>query len=250
VTYSTDPATIFTDYYSYLLRESVISIAENIEGVLSDIRRCEALYGCRSGSVKLLAVSKKQSIEKITAAAAAGLVDFGENYLQEGLDKILELTDLNLTWHFIGPIQSNKTRGIAENFAWVHSVERASIAQRLSRQRPAEASPLNVCVQVNISEEAAKSGATLESTKTICETVNSLPQLTLRGLMAIPAAHAEIAEQRASFLALAQAFNSLQADFPSMDTLSMGMSNDFEAAIAEGSTMVRIGTGLFGSRPS
>lgn len=228
----------------------MISIAENIDGVLSDIQRCEALYGRHPGSVKLLAVSKKQSLEKIRAAAAAGLVDFGENYLQEGLDKIRELADLNLTWHFIGPIQSNKTRGIAENFHWVHSVDRARIAERLSKQRPIEDTPLNVCVQVNISQEAAKSGTNLESTRAVCEIVNNLPQLTLRGLMVIPAATTQISEQRASFLALAQAFASLQADFPSMDTLSMGMSNDFEAAIAEGSTMVRIGTGLFGSRPS
>jgi pyridoxal phosphate enzyme (YggS family) len=228
----------------------VISIAKNIEGVLTDIRRCEQLYGRPEGSVRLLAVSKKQEIEKIAEAAAAGLVDFGENYLQEGLEKIRQLSELKLTWHFIGPIQSNKTRGISEHFHWVHSVDRVSIAQRLNNQRPEGLLPLNVCVQVNVSNETAKSGTTLESTVTICEAVNSLPQLRLRGLMAIPAAHTAMAEQRASFEALASEFKRLQTDFPTMDTLSMGMSGDFEAAIAEGSTMIRIGTGLFGQRPS
>lgn len=228
----------------------MISITENIQGVLADIQRCEALYGRQSGSVKLLAVSKKQEIEKIMEAAAAGLSDFGENYLQEGLEKIRQLADLNLTWHFIGPIQSNKTRGISEHFDWVHSVDRESIAQRLNNQRPAGHPPLNTCVQVNISNETAKSGTSLDSTRAICELVNDLPHLNLRGLMAIPAAHTEITEQRASFSALARTYKRLQTDFPSMDTLSMGMSGDFEAAIAEGSTMIRIGTGLFGQRPS
>ena len=228
----------------------MISIAENIERVLRDIQRCEELHGRAPGSVNLLAVSKKQEIEKIAAAAVAGLVDFGENYLQEGLDKIRKLADLNLTWHFIGPIQSNKTRGIAENFQRVHSVDRVNIAKRLSNQRPTNLAPLNVCVQVNISNEAAKSGVTIQDSREVCEAVNNLPHLNLRGLMAIPAAHTEITAQRASFLTLADAYRRLQADFPTMDTLSMGMSNDFEAAIAEGSTMVRIGTGLFGSRPS
>ena len=228
----------------------MISITEKIEGVLTEIQRCETLYGRQTGSVKLLAVSKKQGIEKIAEAAAAGLVDFGENYLQEGLEKIQQLADLNLTWHFIGPIQSNKTRGIAENFQWVHSVDRSSIAERLNKQRPQGQPPLNVCVQVNISNETAKSGATLDGARAICEAVSQLPQLSLRGLMAIPAAHTDVAEQRASFLALARIFESLRTDFASMDTLSMGMSNDFEAAIAEGSTMIRIGTGLFGARPT
>lgn len=228
----------------------MISITENIDGVLRDIHRCEALYGRKQGSVKLLAVSKKQGIDKIAEAVEAGLEDFGENYLQEGLEKIHQLAHLKLTWHFIGPIQSNKTRGIAENFQWVHSVDRVSIARRLSNQRPSDQKPLNVCVQVNVSSETAKSGTTIEDTRTVCEAVNSLPQLTLRGLMAIPAPHTETTDQRASFLALARAFKSLQSDFVSMDTLSMGMSNDFEAAIAEGSTMIRIGTGLFGNRPN
>lgn len=228
----------------------MISITENIDGVLRDIHRCEALYGRKQGSVKLLAVSKKQGIDKIAEAVEAGLEDFGENYLQEGLEKIHQLAHLKLTWHFIGPIQSNKTRGIAENFQWVHSVDRVSIARRLNNQRPSDQKPLNVCVQVNVSSETAKSGTTIEDTRTVCEAVNSLPQLTLRGLMAIPAPHTKTADQRASFLALARAFKSLQSDFVSMDTLSMGMSNDFEAAIAEGSTMIRIGTGLFGKRPN
>lgn len=227
----------------------MISITENIEGVLSDIRRYESLYGRSQDSVRLLAVSKKQSADKIAEAAAAGLTDFGENYLQEGMEKIRQLAELQLTWHFIGPIQSNKTRGIAENFQWVHSVERTNIAQRLNNQRPSGAPPLNVCVQVNVSGESAKSGTTLASTHELCEAVNSLPNLVLRGLMAIPAAHTDMADQRASFASLAQAFGQLQTQFPSMDTLSMGMSNDFEAAIAEGSTMIRIGTSLFGKRP-
>lgn len=225
------------------------SIAINIDQIVADIRRFELLYERPSEAVTLLAVSKRHSIESIKEAAAYGIRDFGENYLQEGLEKIALTNHLNLVWHFIGPIQSNKTRGIAENFQWVHSVERTKIATRLSQQRPIDAAPLNVCVQINLSEEITKSGTDLSSAVEICEVVDQLPGLTLRGLMAIPAPSEDKHYQRECFRNLAKEFQLLSKRFLTMDTLSMGMSNDFEAAIAEGSTMVRVGTAIFGARP-
>lgn len=226
------------------------TIAENITAIQADIARCEILYSRPTASVDLLAVSKRHSIDSIRLAATAGLCDFGENYLQEALDKIEQLKDLRLTWHFIGPVQSNKTKKIAENFSWVHSVDREKIALRLSEHSALRASPLNICIQINLSAEASKSGITLDTAHSLCARVDGLPHLSLRGLMAIPAATDSIDQQREMFKHLHDKFSALQDEFPSMDTLSMGMSNDFEAAIAEGSTMIRIGTALFGARPS
>ncbi len=196
-------------------------------------------------SIGLLAVSKTKPAQALREAYAAGLRDFGENYLQEALGKQLELADLPLCWHFIGPIQSNKTRAIAENFAWVHSVDRLKIAQRLSEQRPAELPPLNICIQVNVSGEASKSGCTPADLPALAEAISALPRLKLRGLMAIPEPTEDSAEQNAAFAAV----SSLQAQLNlPLDTLSMGMSHDLEAAIAQGATWVRIGTALFGAR--
>ena len=247
--YSTFSCEKFPDRTHYHFRETVTSIAENIDRTVADIRQFEAEYQRPKNSVTLLAVSKKHSAESIEVAAQHGIHNFGENYLQEALEKILELKKLPLIWHFIGPIQSNKTRAIAENFDWVHSVDREKIAHRLSEQRSGEQVALNVCVQVNLSAEQSKSGTTLKSALEVCAVVAKLPGLTLRGLMAIPAPQSNFQEQRANFNQLAIEFRALAALYPTMDTLSMGMSNDFEAAIAEGSTMIRIGTALFGSRP-
>lgn len=202
-------------------------------------------------SVQLLAVSKNFDAATVQLAVAAGLTDFGENYLQEGLAKIAALPRQNLRWHFIGPIQSNKTRDIAEHFDWVHSIDRLKIAQRLSDQRPANLPPLNVCVQVNISAESSKSGCTPDEALALCRSIADLPGLQLRGLMAIPAPVAPDADARAPFRALRQLFEqarTVTGSSATFDTLSAGMSDDLEAAIAEGSTMVRIGTAIFGSR--
>jgi pyridoxal phosphate enzyme (YggS family) len=201
--------------------------------------------------VQLLAVSKNFDAETVQLAIAAGLTDFGENYLQEGLAKIAALPRPNLRWHFIGPIQSNKTRSLAEQFDWVHSVDRLKIAQRLSEQRPTELPPLNVCVQVNISGEASKSGCTPDETLALCQAIAALPRLRLRGLMAIPAPAAPGTDTRAPFRALRELFEQVRTVTglgAGFDTLSAGMSDDLEAAIAEGATMVRIGTAIFGSR--
>jgi pyridoxal phosphate enzyme (YggS family) len=193
----------------------------------------------------LLAVSKTKPAQALREAYAAGLRDFGENYLQEALGKQLELADLPLIWHFIGPIQSNKTRAIAEHFDWVHSVDRLKIAQRLSEQRPAELPPLNICIQVNVSGEASKSGCTPADLPALAEAISTLPRLKLRGLMAIPEPTEDRAEQDAAFAAVQRLQASLNLP---LDTLSMGMSHDLESAIAQGATWVRIGTALFGAR--
>ena len=224
------------------------SIADNIASLDQCIRGFEEKYQRPQGSVKLLAVSKKQPIESIRQAAAAGIRDFGENYLQEAEPKITELLGLDPIWHFIGPIQTNKTRGIAEQFDWVHSVDRDKIARRLNEQRPESCVPLNVCVQVNLSGEASKSGTRPSECGHLCDYIATLPRLELRGLMAIPAALPDQRSQRECFSELATVFRDLQLRIPSMDTLSMGMSNDFEAAIAEGSTLIRLGTAIFGPR--
>lgn len=223
-------------------------IAENIAALSQEIRALERESQRPEGCVTLLAVSKRHSSAMIREAVAAGQVHFGENYLQEAESKIAELADLDLVWHFIGPIQSNKTRGIASLFDWVHSVDRLKIAQRLSEQRPQAAEPLNVCVQVNVSDEASKSGVSDQDVALLCAQIDGLPRLRLRGLMAIPAAVQDYDEQRASFRQLAALYHMLRERHPGMDTLSMGMSNDFAAAIAEGSTMVRVGTAIFGAR--
>lgn len=224
------------------------SIAFNIAKLRQHIRLAEKKYQRAENAVTLMAVSKTRPAEMIREAAAAGIQHIGENYLQEALDKQAELADLALTWHFIGPIQSNKTRPIAEHFDWVHSVDRFKIAQRLSDQRPASLAPLNICLQVNISAEASKAGVPLEGLAALAQQIAPLPGLCLRGLMAIPQASTDIDQQRAMFTQLASAATKLQSDCDSIDTLSMGMSGDMEAAIAEGATMVRIGTDIFGAR--
>jgi pyridoxal phosphate enzyme (YggS family) len=221
------------------------TIADNIALVSSRIRAAALAAQRDEHSVQLLAVSKTKPAEALREAYAAGLHDFGENYLQEALGKQLELADLPLIWHFIGPIQSNKTRAIAEHFAWVHSVDRLKIAQRLSEQRPADLPPLNICIQVNVSGEASKSGCTPADLPALASAISQLPRINLRGLMAIPEPTEDRAAQDASFAAVQRLQTSL--DLP-LDTLSMGMSHDLESAIAMGATWVRIGTALFGAR--
>ncbi|MCE0462444.1 MULTISPECIES: YggS family pyridoxal phosphate-dependent enzyme [Pseudomonas] len=221
------------------------TIADNIAQVVSRIRAAEQAAQRAEHSVQLLAVSKTKPAQALREAYAAGLRDFGENYLQEALGKQAELTDLPLIWHFIGPIQSNKTRAIAEHFAWVHSVDRLKIAQRLSEQRPAELPPLNICIQVNVSGEASKSGCTPTDLPALADAISALPRLRLRGLMAIPEPTEDRTAQDTAFATVQRLQASL--DLP-LDTLSMGMSHDLESAIAQGATWVRIGTALFGAR--
>jgi len=221
------------------------TIADNISLVSERIRAAAQASQRDADSVHLLAVSKTKPAQAIREAYAAGMREFGENYLQEALGKQAELTDLPLSWHFIGPIQSNKTRAIAENFAWVHSVDRLKIAQRLSEQRPADLPPLNICIQVNASGEASKSGCTPADLPALAEAISALPRLKLRGLMAIPEPTDDRAEQDAAFSTVRDLQASLNLG---LDTLSMGMSHDLESAIAQGATWVRIGTALFGAR--
>ena len=221
------------------------TIAENSATVLERIAAASRTAGRDPATVGLLAVSKTKPAAALREAAGAGLRDFGENYLQEALDKQLELADLPLVWHFIGPIQSNKTRAIASHFDWVHSVDRLKIAQRLAEQRPPERGPLNICLQVNVSGEASKSGCHPDELPALATAVNQLPNLRLRGLMAIPEPTDDPASQRAAFARLRTLSEALNLG---LDTLSMGMSQDLEAAIAEGATWVRIGTALFGAR--
>ena len=201
-------------------------------------------------SVTLLAVSKTCPAEAVRAAFTAGQHAFGENYVQEALDKIAALADIRkqLEWHFIGPLQSNKTRSVAEHFDWVHSVDRLKIAERLSEQRPADLPPLNICLQVNISEEPSKSGVSPAQAPALAHAIAALPRLRLRGLMAIPEPAAEPAEQRTPHRKLADLFTALRAEGLDLDTLSAGMSADLEAAVLEGATLVRIGTAIFGAR--
>ena len=221
------------------------TIAGNIAQVEARIRAAAEAVQRDVTSIHLLAVSKTKPAAALREAYAAGIRDFGENYLQEARAKQVELTDLPLSWHFIGPIQSNKTREIAEHFAWVHSVDRLKIAQRLSEQRPADLPPLNICIQINVSGEASKSGCTPEDLPALASAIQALPRLTLRGLMAIPEPTEVRAEQDAAFAKVRSLQQSLNMG---LDTLSMGMSHDLESAIAQGATWVRIGTALFGAR--
>ncbi|MGH8493235.1 MAG: YggS family pyridoxal phosphate-dependent enzyme [Moraxellaceae bacterium] len=228
-------------------------IAENWQALRLRIARAEAVADRLPGSVRLLAVSKTKPAAAVRAAHAAGQAAFGENYVQEGVAKIAELAGLPLEWHFIGPLQSNKTRDVAEHFHWVHSVEREKIARRLAEQRPAHLPPLQICLQVNIDDEDSKAGCGLAELPALVRTVLSLPRLELRGLMCIPRPG-----NTAAFTALAKTQQDLLASIPGLstpgllrerfDTLSMGMSDDLEAAVAAGSTLVRIGTALFGAR--
>jgi pyridoxal phosphate enzyme (YggS family) len=220
---------------------------------LRSVRDRIACAAVRSGraveSVTLLAVSKSQPADLIRTAASSGLTHFGESYAQEGLAKVDELRDLALTWHFIGRLQANKTRPIAESFAWVHGVDRLKIAERLSEQRPYHAPPLNVCLQVNLAGEGSKGGVAPADLPALATAVAALPRLTLRGLMCIPPEEQDPSRQREWFAKLRRLLESLNADSARLDTLSMGMSGDFEAAVLEGATIVRVGTALFGPRP-
>ena len=207
-------------------------------------------YGRTPGSVTLLAVSKTWPAAHVRDAVAAGQRAFGENYVQEGVDKVLALQALNtaLEWHFIGPLQSNKSRLVAESFDWVHSIDRLKIAERLAGQRPDSLPPLAVCLQVNVSGEASKSGIDLNTAAALAHEIARLPRLRLRGLMAIPAPADDFAAQCLPFRRLRALYDQLRAEGLALDTLSMGMSHDLEAAIAEGSTLVRVGTAIFGER--
>lgn len=227
-------------------------LEERLQKVVLRVREAEKRYRRSEGEVQILPVSKTWPVEDIIRAARAGMSAFGESYLQEAEEKISALADLALEWHFIGPIQSNKTQTIASLFQWVHSVDREKIARRLNDQRPAGLPPLNICLQLNVSGEASKSGVSAEALPALAEQIMSLPRLRLRGLMAIPEPNDDFELQRASFRPVREAFAALkvalQANEVNLDTLSMGMSGDMEAAIAEGATMVRVGTGIFGLR--
>lgn len=224
------------------------AIASNLQAVNRAIAQAARTAQRRAESVKLLAVSKTFPAAALRAAYQAGQHAFGESYVQEALGKIEALRDLPLEWHFIGPIQSNKTRAIAENFAWVHGVDRLKIAERLSAQRPQNLPPLNVCLQVNVSSEGSKSGMAPDEVAGLAQAVARLPYLRLRGLMAIPAPVEGLAGQRKPFAQLRELMRQLNAQGLALDTLSMGMSHDLEAAVLEGATIVRVGTAIFGQR--
>lgn len=227
------------------------NIANNLEIVRSQINIACQNAQRSTETVTLLAVSKTRPADELRAAYTQGQRDFGENYLQESLEKIEQLQDLAICWHFIGPIQSNKTRPVAESFNWVHSVDRFKVAQRLSAQRPEQLPPLNICLQINISGEESKSGILPEQLPELASQVLQLPNIRLRGLMAIPASSEDQEQQRQPFTKMHQLLEQLQQthpDHPELDTLSMGMSGDMDAAIAEGASIVRIGTAIFGAR--
>lgn len=226
------------------------TITARLNEIRSRISTAEQRYGRKPGSVTLVAASKAQPAAAILTAYRAHQRHFGESYLQEALAKQIALTAYDITWHFIGALQSNKTRSIAQHFAWVHSVDRLKTAERLNAQRPPELPPLDICIQVNIGAEQQKSGAEPNQLSLLAEQVSKLSRLRLRGLMALPPASADFDEQRHYFEHLRNSFEQLQAQGYSLDTLSMGMSADLEAAIAEGATMVRVGTALFGKRMS
>jgi PLP dependent protein len=219
-----------------------------VNHVRSRIRQAAVAAGRDPGAVILVAVTKAQTAQTIRLAATAGVTDFGENYLQEASAKMEQLADLPLTWHFIGAIQSNKTRAVAERFDWVHSLDRLNIARRLSEQRPFHAPALNVCLQVALVPEPNKGGIAATALAELAAGVAVLPRLRLRGLMCVPPPPVDAAAERAVFARLRGLFEDLNAGGLKLDTLSMGMSADFESAIAEGATMVRIGTALFGNR--
>jgi pyridoxal phosphate enzyme (YggS family) len=229
----------------------MFNLAKNISAVRAEIHRAAQAAGRNANTVMLLAVSKGQPVEAIAAAVAAGIRDFGENQVQEALKKMAALSQERLRWHFIGPVQSNKTRAIAEHFDWLHSLDRLSIAERLARQRPRGMAPLDVCLQVNIDREATKAGVDPDQLEVLARDVVALPNLRLRGLMVIPRPRAGMA-QRQPFRELASLLARLHATSPrfaGLDTLSMGMSADLDAAIAEGATVVRVGRAIFGPRP-
>jgi hypothetical protein len=225
------------------------TIADPLAKVTARIQQAAQAAGRKCETVRLIAVSKTQPAEAVAQAYACGQREFGENYLQEAAEKQAALTHLTeIVWHFIGPIQSNKTRPIAENFAWIHSIDREKVAQRLNDQRPMNLAPLQVCLQVNVDDETTKSGVSLTELPALAKAISQLPRLQLRGLMAIPAAANSPEQQAAAFAKLRDAMQGLNAQGYSLDTLSMGMSGDMAAAIAEGATMVRVGTDIFGKR--
>ncbi|MDO8991163.1 MAG: YggS family pyridoxal phosphate-dependent enzyme [Sideroxyarcus sp.] len=224
------------------------AILSNLQATREAIERAAKAAHRNVTEVRLLAVSKTFPAEAVRAAYLAGQTAFGENYLQEALDKMAALRDLPLEWHFIGPIQSNKTRPIAENFAWVHGVDRLKIAERLSEQRPPHLPPLNICLQVNVSGEESKSGVAEDAVEQLAQAVVRLPRLKLRGLMSIPAPATDETAQRLPFARMRAIFANLNALGMGLDTLSMGMSHDYPAAIQEGATIVRVGTAIFGAR--
>src|SRR6185295_7696280 len=223
--------------------------SESAQAVQERIAEACRAVGRSVDSVTLLAVSKGQSAAAIDSAASAGVENFGENFLQESLPKIEALAGRELTWHFIGRLQANKTKPVAENFAWVHGVDRLKIAERLSAQRPYHAPPLNVCLQLHVGGEDSKGGVEAAEMQTLARAVLALPNLRLRGLMSMPPAESDVTRQRQWFRETRQVFEYLNEHGLGLDTLSMGTTADFEAAVAEGSTMVRIGTAIFGPRP-
>lgn len=225
-------------------------IAHNLQAVHDRIARAIHAAGRLGDDISLIAVSKTVGIERVAEAYACGQRAFGENYVQEALEKVAALRDRAVEWHFIGPVQSNKTRQIAEHFDWVHSIDRGKIAERLAAARPAGRPPLDVCIQLNVSGEASKGGVTPGGELALAEVISGLPGLRLRGLMAIPEPTHDVGLQREQFARVRQARDALIAAGYALDTLSMGMSDDLEAAIAEGATMVRIGTAIFGPRPT
>lgn len=224
------------------------TIASNLQAVRDAMAAAAVSAGRVVNDISLLAVSKTFAEGAIRSACQAGQIRFAESYVQEALEKISSLNDLPIEWHFIGPLQSNKTRPIAENFAWVHSVDRLKIAERLSAQRPAHLPPLQLCLQVNISDESSKSGVSPDEVSDLAHAIARLPNLQLRGLMAIPAPSEDIIIQRAAFAQVRELFYQLNRQRLQLDTLSMGMSHDFAAAIKEGATMVRVGSAIFGKR--
>jgi PLP dependent protein len=230
------------------LNPYMTTIPANLQAVKARIDAACVAAGRSCVEVMLLAVSKTWPAESVQQAASCGQQAFGENYVQEGVAKIQVLAALGLEWHFIGPLQSNKTRPVAENFAWVHGIERLKIAERLSDQRPDGLPPLQVCVQVNVSGEASKSGVSPQEALDLCPAVAALPNLRLRGLMAIPEPTSNMSLARSRFAILRQLRDRLNVSGLGLDTLSMGMSDDLEAAIMEGATIVRVGTAIFGTR--
>ena len=223
-------------------------VAAALQAVHTRVRAAEERFGRVPGSVALLAVSKTRPPEDLRAAFVEGQRAFGENYVSEALGKMASLGDLAIEWHFIGPVQSNKTRPIAERFAWVHSVDREKVARRLAEHRPMGLPPLQVCVEVNVSGEESKSGVAPGELPALARTVAGLPRLRLRGLMAVPAPEEDFELQRRAFRRLRELFEGLRGEGLPLDTLSMGMSGDLEAAVAEGATLVRVGTAIFGPR--
>lgn len=224
-----------------------MTINRKIQHLLDEIIAAKTSFGRENDKIVLLAVSKTFSASKIREAFQAGIRTFGENYLQEAITKQKELTDLDITWHFIGPIQSNKSEKISKHFDWVHTLTREKEAIMLNQHRPSDSPPLNVCVQINLNAEASKSGLLLEDVVPFCNTLKAYPKLKLRGIMAIPKVSTDFKVQCEQFKKLLLIFNELKTLY-AVDTLSMGMSNDFKAAIKEGSTLIRIGSAIFGER--